>query len=361
MIREEHLPQKNLRNILIFGGKGDFSGVPAYIKKIKRLGVIDAFEAVIIIGSDYGGYDEIEDQKTIIRSFQGLERGAPLSLIRAFQYAKRTNADVVLANGFIGILLARVLCLIKRKTVKLYVIHHGLPFDPGATMLQRAIGLIFEKFFLYLGIKQTIISISIDNKLRLTRIYKNSIAAKVVYLPNSIDMDERDDLKMDFSTLDSYRGVWIGRDAKQKDPELLAKIASKLPYNYTIDVYGKFTPKRITYLKRLSANKLNFKGHGPLDLEYVFKNVKFFIQTSKYEGFSIAMLEAAKYRLPIFVSNVSGVADLQRSYSGIEVFSDCYDAASKLAQHDFDKQHGWLDYALSDRVWSSTLQKLISQ
>lgn len=352
------------KKFLIIGGKGDYSGVPTYLKKFLALCRSEAWEISLIYGSDLGGFDEIKSQMHSHISVPKLEStGSVVALIAVFRtllYVYKLKPDIIFCHTFMGILSARIYSWLRRSKVRLCVVHHGLPFDDNTSKFVSFVGILSEKLFRASRLQQIIVAISRKNYKQLVNFY-SSKNVEVVYIPNSIELThELLGTDRRTSSKSEKRGVWVGRDSYQKDPELLAKIAKSLPYNYSIDVWGYFSENRQLYLKDLSNGRLNFCGSGEIERSIVYGKADFFIQTSRYEGFSFAMLEAAQYGLPILTTSVSGASDLRDSYSTVEIFIDELHAIQKIKSLNLENHGYWLNDNLSDQVWSDRYKKVFS-
>ena len=103
--------------------------------------------------------------------------------------------------------------------------------------------------------------------------------------------------------------LWASRVCKEKNPELLVKIAKKLPADkYQIDVFGKLDP---AYSKKIFNNIHSLKYYGSFSgiEELDPSSYDLFLYTSISDGLPNILLEIAHYGLPIVASNAGGICD----------------------------------------------------
>jgi glycosyltransferase involved in cell wall biosynthesis len=107
---------------------------------------------------------------------------------------------------------------------------------------------------------------------------------------------------------------FIGRSSAQKDPltlyQAFAKVAAEKPILLFHVGQGELDPELDRLIGRLGLGPRVFRRpymSGPLDF---YRAVDGFILTSRYEGFSLAVLEAISANLPMILSEAPGNVDL---------------------------------------------------
>ena len=154
--------------------------------------------------------------------------------------------------------------------------------------------------------------------------------------------------------------LWASRVCKEKNPELLIKIAKKLPVDkYQIDMFGILDP---AYTRKEFSNISTLSYHGAYSgiEELEPSSYDLFLYTSVADGLPNVLLEIAQYGLPIIASNAGGICDIIiDGKTGLLIDDlqneDAYiDAINKLssdsalqkkladnAKHLVEKRHSW--------------------
>lgn len=138
--------------------------------------------------------------------------------------------------------------------------------------------------------------------------------------------------------------VALGRLAVEKNFEVLIRAAKLMPGIKVSIIGGGPEHDRLRNLTVANgvADRVKMLGFMPReDALNIFASGDFFVQMSRVEGHSLALLEAAKLGLPLIVSNVpaqvEGVTDAQGNVCGVVIDVDdekgLADAINRLA-HD---------------------------
>lgn len=119
--------------------------------------------------------------------------------------------------------------------------------------------------------------------------------------------------------------LWAGRLDEQKRPDLLARIAERLP-DVRFDVYGSRVLSANPAIERPLHAQPNIRLCGPFTNFNALPHDRYagFIYTSQWDGLPIILLEATAAGLPVVAPNVGGVSELIRQPSGylIDRFDD---------------------------------------
>jgi len=146
------------------------------------------------------------------------------------------------------------------------------------------------------------------------------------YINNGIKIDENfiKQPKKD----DITRIINVGRITEQKNPKLFNEIAKKFVYNPKIKFIwvGEGEDRKL-----LSAQNIEITGW--LSQEQVKKRLKeadIYLSTSKWEGLSLAALQAMNYELPLILSNCVGNIDLVEEEINGNIYKNVDEAIKKL-------------------------------
>ena len=127
---------------------------------------------------------------------------------------------------------------------------------------------------------------------------------KVVAIPNWYTPIKQNDQYKD----NSKKIITVGRLEKVKGYDLLVKVAQKVLSKYpdwSWDIYGEGTCRK-DIEKNICENNLEgrviLKGNVN-NLSELYNDYSFFVMTSYYEGFPLALLEAQSFNLPIISFN----------------------------------------------------------
>lgn len=163
-----------------------------------------------------------------------------------------------------------------------------------------------------------IICISKETKNELVK-WQPSIGSKATIIHNGIDLEKFDNAKP-YKKEELIKNIknneklilMVSRFSIQKDHETVVKAFELLPDDYHIIFVGDGDLKGqiISLTKELGiSNRVHFLGYRN-DVERIVKTVDIYVQSSHWEGFGIAALEAMASEIPVIASDVAGLSEV---------------------------------------------------
>ena len=300
-----------MKKILITSLKGDLSGVPIYTKTIAS-NLKEKFKFIIVTADKNHLFKDLKNLKNVTIVEVGFDNSfSPSNFLKALFSFKRIiknySPDIIHLQGTLFGVIGR---LVKHKRI-IYT-YHGIPFDKGMPFLKRTIFFSLEKI---LCLKKSIENIALteSNKQSLIKIgYKNIIVIENfsrVLAP----------LEIDFSIRKTNSIISVGGYRTQKNYKYLFKLFNKLPEKFSLSIAGtntdslEFKNLAKSLLSRKKYYKINFLGSINNITDELQKH-EIYIQTSIYEGFSLAAIEARAFGLKLALSNTSGTYEIIRDY-----------------------------------------------
>lgn len=322
---------KVLHIVECFGG-----GVYDFIKNLTD--DMDEYEVTILYG-DRGELRENfkDDFKKNIKfiKWENAQREISLSkdikaLFEVIKVLKKEKYNVIHLHSSKAGFLGRVAAKVVGQSKNVIYTTHGISFlrqDISNTKLKLFI--LLEKIGEICG-GQTIAC----SKSEAEFIKSKGIACE--YINNGIKIDENfvRQPKKD----DVIRIINVGRITEQKNPKLFNEIAKEF-----ID-----TPKiKFIWVGEGEDRKLlsseNIEITGWLSQEQVkerLKEVDIYLSTSKWEGLSLAILQAMNYELPLILSNCVGNVDLVEEEINGFTFENIEKIANKVEHKDIFLKRG---------------------
>lgn len=319
---------KVLHIVECFGG-----GVYDFIKNLTD--DMDECEVTILYG-DRGELRENfkDDFKKNIKfiKWKNAQREISLSkdikaLFEVIKVLKKEKYDVIHLHSSKAGFLGRVAAKLVRKSKNVIYTTHGISFlrqDISNTKLKLFI--LLEKIGEICG-GQTIAC----SKSEAEFIKAKGIACE--YINNGIKIDENfiKQPKKD----DVIRIINIGRITEQKNPKLFNEIAKKFVYNPKIKFIwvGEGEDRKL-----LSSENIEITGW--LSQEQVKKRLKeadIYLSTSKWEGLSLAVLQAMNYELPLVLSNCIGNVDLVEEGINGSIYKEMNESIEKIKRINIEK------------------------
>lgn len=314
-LREDRMPQGD--KLVLVGGHGGLSGVPAYIRNLAET-LTPHYDVAIVCDRDQGGFKGSQGPVAPIREVPGLYRNiSPVSLILAahnlYGFLKQERPQVVWANSTIPILLCRLISLVERD-FQLVCTYHGMPYGPGRSFgLAMILGML-DSFTLIASRRHHIIFISEKDfglcpkwLIRRHRVHRIS---------NCSDMNPSNVPKPKLNPRGHNIGM-VGRVSYQKNFLAAAQLLNWLAPDITLHLVGDGTddPDFIASFESTCGieNMSRAVFHGPSDdVEAHLRDWDMLLFTSRYEGMSIGALEGFEMGLPLATTDVGGVEEFQK-------------------------------------------------
>lgn len=235
------------------------------------------------------------------------------SIIEIVKIFRKKDFDVIHAHSSKGGLIGRIMGLILKKPV-IYT-PHAFSYLSSPNKMKHQIFLFYEKLFKFLTNKFLGCSES-EYKRAINDVGYNPKACN--FWNNSIELRENND------EVTSDYILAIGRLCYQKNSDFMIEAFNEFNKTYKLNKkliiigVGHFSPlkERVEHL----INSYKLEGLVELipwmsreDTISRLKKAYCYISTSRYEGLSIANLEALSYGIPIVASNVDGNRECTRS------------------------------------------------
>lgn len=244
------------------------------------------------------------------------------ALFEVIKVLKKEKYDVIHLHSSKAGFLGRVAVKLVGQSKNVIYTTHGISFlrqDISNTKLKLFIFL--EKIGEICGGKTIACS-----KSEAEFIKSKGIACE--YINNGIKIDENfvKQPKKD----DITRIINVGRITEQKNPKLFNEIAKKFIYNPKIKFIwvGEGEDRKL-----LSSENIEITGW--LSQEQVkerLKEVDIYLSTSKWEGLSLAVLQAMNYELPLVLSNCIGNIDLVEENINGNTYKEISEAIKKIKE-----------------------------
>ena len=300
-----------MKKILITSLKGDLSGVPIYTKTIATQ-LNDKFEFIIVTADSNNLFKNLNDLNNVtIVEVDFNNSFSPVNFLNALFTLKRIiknySPDIIHLQGTLFGVLGR---LVKHKRI-IYT-YHGIPFDNSIPFIKRVIFFTIEKA---LSFKKSIENIALTefNKESLVNIgYKNTII-----IENFSRITPP--INLDFSNRKRKSIISVAGFRNQKNYNYLFKLFNKLPEDFNLTIAGtntdsvEFKTLAKSLVSKNKISKINFLG-SITNISNELQKHEIFIQTSIYEGFSLAAIEARAFGLKLALSNTSGTKEILSNY-----------------------------------------------
>ncbi len=302
--------------VALLGGDGGPSGVPRHIRHLAR--ALDGVAEVVVASEpDRGGFAWTAEAGVRHLAVPGLSSSADPA--RAARTARALAAaldearpDLVWAHARMTLPLARRLA--HGRSWRLAATYHGLPFGPGHGALRSGLSRALEDASLRLARPHHLVFLTEEDRAafpaRLLRRHRAHVLANASDLgaPPPEDAPASGPLRL----------VMLTRDARQKDLPLAARILARMGPDAELHLHGMGTEApalRARLAPLLGAALPRLRAHGPTaDVRPVLDAADLLLVTSRYEGLSIAALEAMERGLPVATTPVGGAAALGRHH-----------------------------------------------
>ena len=184
-------------------------------------------------------------------------------------------------------------------------------------------------------------------KSQIMDVLKLASPKKCFYSPNGIEIENKELFVIHSSEKKEFiKFIFLGRkEAFMKGLDILIKAFNNYK-NHNIQLYiqgsdvgdTKSLRELITSLKMTNVFLLD-KYDGPI-VEYL-SNYDVFIMPSRYEAFSMAVVEAMKAKLPVIASNSVGAADHVKAANSGLLFNSTVEGISNAIQEILNLKSEW--------------------
>ncbi|MCK5902087.1 MAG: glycosyltransferase [Cocleimonas sp.] len=226
------------------------------------------------------------------------------ALIGIYQHIKRLNPDIIHTHSSKSGFLARAAGFLLRRNKQLLYTSHAIHYPLIKHPIKRQIYKLLEHIGYRLG--GTIVACSKKEYDIILKEITFGNTKRLIRISNGIDVEQT--ISKDYNDINKKVKIGVlGRISHQKAPWAFAHIAESI-HQKRNDVefiwVGGGEDDDISLL-----NKAGVSVTGMLSREAALKEVSsldIFLQTSLYEGLSLALLEAQVAGIPAVVSNIPG-------------------------------------------------------
>jgi glycosyltransferase involved in cell wall biosynthesis len=283
------------------------------------------------------------------------------ALIELYKHLKRINPDVIHGHSSKSGFLARVAGFLLRKNHKVLYTSHAIHYPLIQHPIKRRLYKYLELIGYWLG--GTIVACSKKEYDIILKEITAKNTTRLIRISNGIDTEQT--IPKDYSIKNNHVKIGVlGRISEQKAPCEFAIIAQSMHAKYNNIEFIWIGGGEDQDIKHLQESGV--KVTGMLSREDALKEVStldIFLQTSRYEGLSLALLEAQVAGIPAVVTNIPGndevVQHQQTGYVGntraeLETFTQRLIDSAELRQKmgktamEYAKQHFSFD-VMGDR------------
>lgn len=290
-------------NILMVSLRSDFGGGPEHMfQLIKKLIENYGFQVSIYIAAPEEEPYWKEFAKIVgINNMLALphRRFSIYSFIKFCLFIKRKNINIIHSHGKGAGVYTR---LSKLLLPKIKVVHTLHGYHVGEyNKLKRYIYTRIEYFFY----KLTNAIINVSEGERCLFVKETSVNGDICHvIVNGVEIKNRQDRIKN----KNKKICFLARDAYQKNIyesiEIFKELACNMDIKLTLDIYGDIG-KNIPFKDACRLDNVFLKGTVPNFSNKLF-NYDLFINTSRWEGLPISILEAMSAGVPVLASNVVG-------------------------------------------------------
>jgi glycosyltransferase involved in cell wall biosynthesis len=230
--------------------------------------------------------------------------------------------DVVWANARVTLPMARWCLGRMDQAPKLICTYHGIPFGPGHSAAMSALQWQVERLSLTWAPPEWQVFLTGEDRDGMGALAGGRHRARII--SNGSDLGG---FQPRLSLVrPGVRLVMLTRDAPQKNLDAAARLMAVLPDQVTLTLYGMGTQKeglQRRFAALMPAGRLRrIRFAGPTDdVRAALATADGFLMTSRYEGQSLAMLEAMEYGLPVFSTQVGGATGMALVHPMMEILS----------------------------------------
>ena len=315
-----------LPKLLLLGGDGGRSGVPRYLGQVARA-LKDRAEITVVSEEDHGGFGFVRELGLGHRVVEGLASSLhPRRLMRATGALGRVIADeapdVVWANARVTLPMARWCLRRAARQPGLVCTYHGIPFGPGHSGALSALQRQVERLSLTWAPAEWQVFLTEEDRDGMGALAGGRHRARII--SNGSDLGGFQPRHAPFGP--GIRLVMLTRDAPQKNLDAAARLMAVLPDQVSLTLYGTGTQSEALqqrFAALIPAGGLRrIRFAGPTEtVGAALAAADGFLMTSRYEGQSLAMLEAMEYGLPVFSTQVGGATGMALVHPMMEILA----------------------------------------
>ncbi len=301
---------KYILKILLITVRADFGGGPEHIYNLIK-NLPEEIKFFIASPKDYPYWGKFSQILTNNLMIEIPHRKFSLnSLIHLIKFIRNENIDIIHSHGKGAGIYSRLLSLFTHK--KCIHTFHGFHIDVYNN-LQKRLYISLEKILSIFTTK--IISVS---KSEFEQLKKNNIAkrSKFVLIENGIKIPD-ETIKEETIFNNKLNVLTITRFNYQKNTELLIPIIIYLKEKKELDNFhfyilgsGKEENQFISKIEKINLQNLITLVGFTEETQKYFLNTFCYISTSRWEGLSLALLEAMSFGIPIIATDVVGNRDI---------------------------------------------------
>ena len=249
------------------------------------------------------------------------------ALKEVMKILKREKYDVIHLHsskaGFLGRIGAKLL----GQSRKIIYTTHGISFlRQDVSIIKLKLFILLEKIGKLCGGQTIACSKSEAEFIRSKGINCDYINNGIKIDKNFIKQSKKDDIT---------RIINVGRITEQKNPRLFNKIAQKYIENIKIKFIwiGEGEDRKL-----LSSENIEVTGWLPQEqVKEKLKSADIYLSTSKWEGLSLAILQAMNYELPLILSNCVGNIDLVEEGINGNTYTEIDEGIEKINKIKLDQ------------------------
>ena len=232
------------------------------------------------------------------------------------------SPDVVWANARVTLPMARW-CLGRiARPPKLICTYHGIPFGAGHGAAMSVLQKQVERLSLTWGPAEWQVYLTEADRAGMGGLAEGRHRARII--SNGSDLGGFEPRQAPSGP--GIRLVMLTRDAPQKNLDAAARLMAALPGAVTLTLYGTGTQSEALQ-RRFAAvlppgglRRIHFAGPTH-DVRAALAAADGYLMTSRYEGQSLAMLEAMEYGLPVLSTLVGGATGMALAHPMMEILA----------------------------------------
>lgn len=342
--------------IVLVGGDGGRSGVPTHIGHLCEV-LGDTADLTVISDRDLGGYAfagpfnhiEIDGLATSLNPFAALRAKTALAAALA-----AIKPDLVWAHARMALPMCRW-AMRNAPFGRLVVTYHGLPYGKGHGALVSALSRAIDCASLRVADRHDVVFLTSEDRAAMAR----AVAAHRLHvLPNCSWLGGFVAPKE--SQAGARRLVMLTRASRQKNLDLAAQVFALLPQDFALALYGMGTESAalkdrfVAIMGPEAVQRVTFCGPTN-DVRSALARAEGLMVTSRYEGLSIAMIEAMEMGLPVFSTAVGGTALIRSLHPMFAEITDPLDRAAAMIDQTVAR------YRQETTIWADRIHTIWAQ